>query len=88
MDFDKKVKLMLIKLNKQGHDVSLIKEHRYSRETGNIYTKYKLTFWYQDIKINKRTKEEKLVWIPNTIEFNSVIDLLMYMVSKAGEGDE
>jgi len=85
MNIDKNVKLLLLKLNKQNHDVSLIKEQRYSRKFGSIYSRFKLTFWLKGTKIDKKTGEEKEISIPDTYEFTSGIELLKYMVVRANE---
>jgi len=80
MNIDKKIKMLLLKLGKQGHDVSLIKDIRYSKEFGNLYNRYKLTFWHKEIKVNKRTGVEKLVSVPDTHDFKKAAELLQYMV--------
>lgn len=82
---DKKIKLLLLKLGRQGHDVSLIKDLRYSKEFGSIYTRYKLTFWRKVIKISKRTGQEKEVSVPDTHEFKTAVELLRYMVVMSNE---
>ena len=82
---DRNIKLLLLKLNLQGHDVSLIKEQRYSREHGNLYARYKLTFWHKAIKRNKRTGVEKEVSVPDTYEFKGAIELVKYMVVRVNE---
>jgi hypothetical protein len=82
---DKKIKLLLLKLNMQGHDVSLIKEQRYSKEFNSIYSRYKLTFWIKGMKKNKRTGEVKEANTPDTHEFNNQIELLKYMVVRVNE---
>ncbi|MCM3131886.1 hypothetical protein M3629_03770 [Paenibacillus polysaccharolyticus] len=86
MNVNRNLKLLLLKLGMQGHDVSLIQEQRYSKEYRSVYSRYKLTFWKEGTKINKKTGEEKEVRIPDTYEFNSAIDLLKYMVVRANEG--
>jgi len=85
MNVDRNIKLLLLKLNMNGHDVSLIKEQRYSKQFNNIYSRYKLTFWLKGPKKNKKTGEEKIVSIPITHEFKNSIDLLKYMVVRANE---
>lgn len=76
MNVNKNLKLLLMKLNQQGHEVSLIKEQRYSQQFNSIYSRYKLTFW---IMGNKGKK------VPDTHEFTSAIELLKYMVVKSNE---
>ncbi|MGE5398097.1 MAG: hypothetical protein ACM3MK_11280 [Chitinophagales bacterium] len=85
MNVNRNIKLLLLKLNKQGHDVSLIQEQRYSETFDRIYSRYKLTFWKKGTKTNKKG-ETKTVSIPDTYEFSKAIDLLKYMVVKANEG--
>lgn len=85
MNVDRNLKLLLIKLGKQGHDVSMTKEQRYSRQYNSVYSRYKLTFWIKGKKTNKRTGEEKECNIPVTHEFDNAIDLLRYMVVKSNE---
>ena len=84
LNIDKNVKLLLLKLNKQGKNVTLIKEQRYSEQFNNIYSRYKLTFWRQEIKKNRKGVE-KLVNIPDTYVFTSGVELLKYMVVRANE---
>jgi|GEM_PF-6457142 len=76
MNFDKKIKLLLLKLSKQGHEVTLIKEQRYSQTFDNIYARHKLTFWV----LNEKGKK-----VPQTLEFKNAIELLKYMVVRANE---
>nr|WP_150959345.1 hypothetical protein [Aneurinibacillus sp. XH2] len=85
MNLERNLKLLLLKLGKQGHDVTLTKEQRYSRQYDSLYTRYKLTFWIKGKKKNKKTGEMKECNIPDTFEFNSAVDLLKYMVVKANE---
>lgn len=85
MNVDRNLKLLLMKLGKRGHDVSLTKEQRYSRKYDSIYSRYKLTFWVKGMKKNKRTGEEKECSIPLTHEFDNAIDLLRYMVVRSNE---
>jgi hypothetical protein len=85
MNVDRNTKLLLLKLNKQGKDVSLIKEQRYSKIYGSIYSRYKLTFWIKGTKTDKKTGEVKEISIPDTYEFSSGIELLKYMVVRANE---
>lgn len=85
MNVDRNIKLLLLKLGKQGHDVSLIKEQRYSKQFDNIYSRYKLTFWVDGKKLNKKTGEEEDKRVPITHEFSNSIELLKYMVVRANE---
>ncbi|EJW14299.1 hypothetical protein M5X00_31895 [Paenibacillus alvei] len=85
MNVSKNLKLMLMKLGRQGHDVSLIQEQRYSRDYDSVYTRYKLTFWIEGERKNKKTGEVKRCIMPDTCEFNSAIELLQYMVVIANE---
>jgi len=80
---DRKIKLLLMKLNMQGHDVSLIKEQRYSKEFNGIYTRYKLTFWVKAITTTKNGA--KIVSKPDTYEFKQAAELLKYMVVRMNE---
>jgi hypothetical protein len=82
---DRNAKLLLLKLNRKGHEVTLIKEHRYSKEYGNIYARYKLTFWRKELKTNKKTGQVKEKSVPDTHEFKNAIELLRYMVVRANE---
>jgi hypothetical protein len=84
MNINRNLKLLLLKLNQQGNNVTLIQEQRYSEKFNNIYSRYKLTFWHQEKKRNRKG-EEKLVNVPDTREFTSGIELLKYMVVKANE---
>ena len=86
MNPDRNIKLLLMKLNMSGQDVSLIKEQRYSKEFKIIYSRYKLTFWIPGKKLNKKTGLEEDKSIPLTHEFKSSIELLKFMVVKANEG--
>lgn len=85
MNVDRNAKLLLLKLNKKGHEVTLIKEQRYSKQFDNIYSRYKLTFWKKELKTNKKTGEVKEKMIPDTYNFQNGIELLKYMVVRANE---
>ncbi|NJJ38552.1 hypothetical protein [Paenibacillus apii] len=85
MNVDRNIKLLLYKLGRNGHDVSLIKDQRYNRQFDSVSTRYKLTFWLKGIKKNKKTGEEKECNIPDTHEFSNSADLLRYMVVRANE---
>lgn len=85
MNVNKNIKLLLIKLGRQGHDVSVLKEQRYSQKFGSVYSRYKLTFWIKGKKKDKRTGEEKECNIPDTHEFDNAIEMLKYMVVRSNE---
>lgn len=85
MNVSRNLKLMLIKLGRQGHDVSLIQQQRYSRDYDSVYTRYKLTFWIEGQRKDKKTGEMKKCIVPDTYEFNNAIELLQYMVVVANE---
>jgi hypothetical protein len=84
MNVDRNIKLLLLKLNKQGKETSLIKIHKYNKEFDSVGTYYKLTFWK---KIMVRNRKGELVEknVPDTHEFTKGIDLLKYMVVKSNE---
>ncbi len=84
MNIDRNIKLLLLKLNMQGKETSLIKIHKYNKEFNSIGTYYKLTFWH---KVMKRNRQGQLVEknVPDTHEFSKGIELLKYMVVKANE---
>lgn len=84
MNVERNIKLLLLKLNKQGKDVSLMKYLKYNKEFGNISAYYKLTFWHKAMK-RKRDGTLKEVNVPETYEFSSGIELLKYMVVRANE---
>lgn len=85
MNVSRNLKLLLMKLGRQGHDVSLIQEQRYSRDYDSVYSRYKLTFWIDGVRKNKKTGEMKKCKVPDTYEFNNATDLLRYMVVVANE---
>ncbi|MHA7967702.1 hypothetical protein ACX93W_26670 [Paenibacillus sp. CAU 1782] len=85
MNMERNIKLLLMKLGRQGHDVSLSKEQRYSQQFDSVYSRYKLTFWIEGEKLNKKTGEKKKKKIPLTDEFSSAADLLKHMVVKSRE---
>lgn len=85
MNMERNIKLLLMKLGRQGHDVSLSKEQRYSREFDSVYSRYKLTFWVEGEKKNKRTGDMQKKKIPLTEEFSSAADLLKHMVVRSRE---
>jgi hypothetical protein len=84
MNINRNIKLLLLKLNQQGENVTLIQEQRYSEQFNNIYSRYKLTFWRQEKKRNRKG-EEKIVNVPDTQEFTNSVELLKYMVVRANE---
>lgn len=84
MNVERNIKLLLLKLNKQGIDTSLIKVQKYSKEFDNISAFYKLSFWRKVLRRNRQGElEEKNV--PDTYEFGSGIELLKFMVVKSNE---
>lgn len=85
MNVDRNLKMLLLKLGMQGHDISLIKEQRYSKQFNSVGSRYKLTFWIKAIKKNKRTGEEKECNVPETYEFSNSAELLKYMVVRVNE---
>lgn len=85
MNVSRNLKLLLMKLGRQGHDVSLIHEQRYSKEFDGTYSRYKLTFWIDGVRKNKKTGEMKKCKVPDTYEFNNAIELLQYMVVRSNE---
>lgn len=88
MNVNRNIKLLLLKLGKQGHDVSVIQEQKYSRQFDRTYSRYKLTFWIKGKKKDKKTGKEKECNIPDTYEFSNAIDMLKYMVVKSNERNE
>jgi hypothetical protein len=79
MNVSRNLKLLLMKLGRQGHDVSMIQEQRYSKQFDSVYSKYKLTFWKEGVRKGKKCR------IPETYEFSNAIECLRYMVVKANE---
>lgn len=71
---DKKIKLLLLLLNKKNINVNLETKMRYSKEYDNIYTNYKLVFWY------KGQKDDKEYWYSKSQEFSNKINLLKYLI--------
>lgn len=85
MNVSKNIKLLLMKLGRQGHDVSLIQEQRYSKKSDMVYSRYKLTFWIPGVRKDKKTGEMKQCIVPDTYEFSSAVELLQYMVVISNE---
>ena len=76
---DKKIKLLLLLLNKKGKHINLKREMKYSEEYNNMYTKYKLVFWHQ---------KDTGSWYCKEIEFNNKTALLKYLVEVKGDINE
>lgn len=85
LNINRNIKLMLLKLGRQGHDVSFIQEQRYSSKYDRVYSRYKLTFWRKEKKPDNKTGEMKEKSVPDTYEFPNGIELLKYMVVRANE---
>lgn len=85
INVDKTAKMLLYKLGRQGHRVSLIKEHSYNQDFDSVSSRYKLTFWKRGKKTNKKTGEEKETFIPETHDFKRGDELLRYMAVRANE---
>lgn len=85
INVDKTAKMLLYKLGRKGHRVSLIKEHSYNADFDSVSSRYKLTFWTKGKGKNKKTGEEKEVFIPTTFDFKRGDELLRYMVVRANE---
>jgi hypothetical protein len=84
MNVERNIKLLLLKLGRQGNDVSLIKIHKYSQTYDRVSTFYRLSFWRKVSKM-KRDGSIKEVNIPDTHEFQNGIELLKYLVVKSNE---
>ena len=76
---DKKIKLLLLLLNKKGKHINLKSEMKYSEEYNNMYTKYKLVFWHQ---------KDTGSWYCKEVEFNNKTTLLKYLVEVKGDINE
>jgi hypothetical protein len=87
MNVERNIKLLLLKLNRKGQNVTLIKELRYSEINDNVYSRYKLTFWRKVKKMNTKTGKMKEVNIPDTHEFSNGIELLKFMVVKSNANE-
>lgn len=85
---DKKIKLLLLLINKKGKHLNLLTKMKYSEEYGNIYTTYILEFWYVGKRINKKTKQEEEYWYCEKEEFKSKINLLKYLAMVKDDLDE
>lgn len=85
INVDKTARMLLHKIGRNGHQVSLIKEQSYNADFDSVSSRYKLTFWHKGKKKNKRTGEEKEVNIPETFEFKRGDELLRFMVVKSNE---
>jgi hypothetical protein len=81
---DKTIKMLLLKLNRQGKEASLIRINKYSKEFGSISAYYKLTFW-KKIIVPTEDGEEKERNVPETHEFSKAMDLIRYMVVRSNE---
>jgi hypothetical protein len=84
MNIDRNIKLLLLKLNKQGKETSLIKVHKYSAQFDCVTTHYKLTFWK---KVRRRNRQGEIIEknVPDTHEFSKGVELLKFMVVRANE---
>ena len=83
MTNDKAIKMLLLKLNRQGKETSLIRINKYSAQFQSITAYYKLTFW-KKIKIPTEHGEQERN-VPETHEFKNAHDLIRYMVVRSNE---
>lgn len=71
-DYDKYIKILLLKLNKSGVEVNYEVHHSYSEKFDCMITNCYLKFWHSKIIIDEETGEEiKKNWC-NTKEFKGV----------------
>lgn len=78
---DKKIKLLLLLLNKNGKNINLDIKMKYSKEYDNIYSIYTLEFWNKAKRINKETGLEEEYYYCKTQEFKNKTNLIKYLVA-------
>lgn len=89
--YDKKIKMLLLILNKRGIDVNHETKTSYSQNFDAMITSHTLKFWYKGVRTDKDGNPEEYKYC-KTVEFHSAIGLLKYLVavkdSKAKAGDD
>lgn len=91
MNLEKKAKMLLLIVNKQGVEINLETINRYSEKFDSIVSEYHLKKWQQKIVIDKKTKEETIKWFCIDKEFSRldlVIKYLLVLKNNLGGKDE
>ena len=91
---DRRIKMLLLWLNKQGIEVNCETKSYYIEKFDSIITSYILKFWYKGKRINKTTKEEEQYNYCKVVTPKNMMYTIKYLVAvkdnkvKAGESYE
>lgn len=88
--YDKKIKMLLLILNRRGLEINWETKARYSQMFDAMVTSHQLKFWHKGTRKNKEGKEEEFTYC-KTIDFHNIAGLIKYLLAvkddktKAGE---
>ena len=91
MNLEKKVKMLLLVVNKQGIEINYEVINRYSEKFDNITSEYHLKIWNKKEYEDKETGEIKTKWYCKDKKFSrqdQVIKYLMAIKNNRGEHNE
>ena len=80
MNLEKKVKMLLLVVNKQGIEINYEVINRYSEKFDSITSEYHLKKWYQEIIVDKDTGEKKTKWYCNDKKFSRQDQVIKYLL--------
>ena len=80
MNLDKKVKMLLLVINKQGKEINFEVINRYSEKFDSITSEYHLKKWYQEIIVDKDTGEKKTKCYCIDKEFSRLDQVVKYLL--------
>ncbi|MGE5327996.1 MAG: hypothetical protein ACM3KR_00610 [Deltaproteobacteria bacterium] len=82
-----KIKLLLLKINKQGKEVVYTIDYKYNEMFDNMQSKHRLTFWIplvdekgNPVVFKKGKNKGKQKIVPNIMYFDNQIEILKYLV--------
>lgn len=88
MNLEKKVKMLLLVINKQGKEINFEVINRYSEKFDNITSEYHLKIWNKKEYEDKETGEIKTKWYCKDKKFSRqdlVVKYLMAIKNNRGE---
>lgn len=81
MNLEKKVKMLLLVVNKQGIEINYEVINRYSEKFDNITSEYHLKIWNKKEYEDKETGEIKTKWYCNDKKFSRQDQVIKYLMA-------
>lgn len=87
MNLDRKIKLLLLKINKLGLEINLETVTRYSKKFDSMTSEYTLKRWYTYEKENEETGETETRYYCKSKEFKRLDQVAKYLLAIIGNKD-